>query len=61
MRLRDIFYLDESGNLFDMARINPDLKILRSQYLAIDMPPLTKVVNRKNVIFRGEEPKMLES
>lgn len=42
-----------------MARINPDLKLLRSQYLEIDMPPLTKVINRKDVIFRGEEPKVL--
>jgi len=42
-----------------MARTNPDLRVVRSDYIEIDMPPLTRVINRNDVIFRGEEPKIL--
>ena len=38
------------------ARINPDLKVQRTEYQLIDMPPFSKVSNRVGVIFYGEEP-----
>lgn len=38
------------------ARINPDLQISRSHVKAVDMPPITKVVNKTGVIFDGEVP-----
>jgi tRNA(His) 5'-end guanylyltransferase len=36
------------------ARTNPDLMIERTEYVVLDMPPLSKVKNRVGVIFRGE-------
>ena len=42
-----------------MARTNPDLTVVRTEYIEIDMPPLTRVINREAVIFRGEEPQVL--
>lgn len=36
------------------ARTNPDLMVERSEYVVLDIPPLSKVKNRVGVIFRGE-------
>lgn len=38
------------------ARRNPDLKITRADVLTLELPPLTRVANREEVILRGEEP-----
>jgi tRNA(His) 5'-end guanylyltransferase len=38
------------------ARRNPDLVIERTQFQAVEMPPLGKVINRAAVIFDGAEP-----
>ena len=38
------------------ARTNPDLMVERTQVDVINMPPITKVVNRVGVIFNGEVP-----
>jgi tRNA(His) guanylyltransferase len=38
------------------ARINPNLEVERSDVVIISMPPLTKVINKEGVIFRGEDP-----
>lgn len=40
------------------ARRNPDLMVERTDYVALDMPPFGKVLNRPEVIFFGEEPKV---
>jgi hypothetical protein len=42
------------------ARTNPELKVLRTDYVILDMPPITKVINREKVIFDGEEPQTKE-
>lgn len=44
-----------------MARTNPNLQITRSHIKAVDMPRLTKVVNKTGVIFDGEVPVIEES
>lgn len=38
------------------ARTNPELMVERSQYAVVDMPPLSKVTNRVQVIYQGSEP-----
>jgi tRNA(His) guanylyltransferase len=38
------------------ARTNPDLKIVRSEIFVMDLPILTKVINRVDVIFNGAVP-----
>ena len=38
------------------ARNNPDLKIERSTFRRLEMPPFSKVRNRVDVIFNGAEP-----
>ena len=38
------------------ARSNPHLTIWRTDYLVVDMPPITKVTNREEVIFNGALP-----
>lgn len=38
------------------ARINPDLHVQRTDIVAVDMPPFTKVINKIGVVFNGEEP-----
>jgi tRNA(His) 5'-end guanylyltransferase len=43
------------------ARSCPDLVFSRSEIRTLDMPPITKVVNVRDVIFDGEDPKVLES
>lgn len=35
---------------------NPNFKVIRSDVVKLDMPPITKVINRVEVIFDGEEP-----
>ena len=43
------------------ARTNPNLEITRSEWQILDMPPLTKVTNREEVIFQGAQPKIKET
>jgi len=38
------------------ARTNPDLVVERTDYVALDMPPLSTVKNRSEVLFDGAEP-----
>jgi len=38
------------------ARTNPDLKIWRTDYRVLDLPPIPKITNREAVIFAGAEP-----
>lgn len=38
------------------ARKNPELMVERTEVNVIDMPPITKVVNRLDVVFNGEVP-----
>jgi len=38
------------------ARADPGLVVERSDYEVVDMPPLSKVVNRAGVLFLGEDP-----
>lgn len=38
------------------ARTNPDLVVERTDYVALDMPPLSTVKNRPEVLFAGAEP-----
>lgn len=42
------------------ARFNPLLEVERSMIVQVDMPPLSKVVNRVEVIFDGAKPKTAE-
>lgn len=39
------------------ARKNPNLEIIRKEYVEIDMPPFEQVVNRADVIFKQEDPR----
>jgi tRNA(His) guanylyltransferase len=41
------------------ARMNPDLVIERSVVKKLDMPPITRVPNRVDVLFNGAEPMTL--
>ena len=38
------------------ARQNPDLEVVRAEIVELDMPPLMRVVNRNDVVFRGASP-----
>lgn len=38
------------------ARTNPDLEVERTEFRRLDMPPLGKIDNKIDVIFRGEDP-----
>lgn len=38
------------------ARVNPDLVVNRTEYVKLDMPPISKVSNQIGVVFYGEEP-----
>lgn len=40
------------------ARTNPNLAIERQKVMTVDMPPITKVVNREDVLLRGEQPQV---
>lgn len=39
-----------------MARVNPDLKVERSELRRLRMPIFTTVTNREAVVFDGAEP-----
>jgi hypothetical protein len=51
MRLRDVFYLDESGNLFDMARINPDDKGYFQYNTASDTAPFRYYLEGNEIVL----------
>ena len=38
------------------ARANPELTVERTEVKVLKMPPITKVVNVKDVVFRGADP-----
>lgn len=38
------------------ARLNPNLEVVRNDYIEIDMPPLTKISNSVEVLFDGANP-----
>jgi tRNA(His) 5'-end guanylyltransferase len=38
------------------ARTNPDLMVERTEIRVIDMPPITQVINRVEVVFEGQDP-----
>lgn len=42
------------------ARRDPDLVVERSAVVALDLPPLNRVVNRADVIFLAAEPRLAE-
>lgn len=39
---------------------NPELEVERTDYVQLNMPPLSKVVNRAEVLFYGAEPKVIK-
>lgn len=41
------------------ARVDPHLMVERTECVALDLPPLTKVGNRAGLLFRGEEPRLV--
>lgn len=38
------------------ACVNPNLQVERTDYVVVEMPPFSKVVNRVGVVFDGESP-----
>lgn len=54
------FTTDELENLPERhdARKNPDLMVERTDVKFLDMPPISKVANRIDVILFGQEPKL---
>ena len=38
------------------ARANPDLMVERTDFIKVEMPPLSKVTNKTGVLFFGEDP-----
>ena len=42
------------------ARTDPALEVARSEWVALDLPPLSKVENRVGVLFRDEEPRIAD-
>ena len=38
------------------ARNDPDLKVMRSEIRVIELPIMTKIINREEVVFDGAEP-----
>lgn len=42
------------------ARKNPELKIQRTDWAFIDLPPIAKIKNRVEVVFDGAEPELFE-
>jgi tRNA(His) 5'-end guanylyltransferase len=52
------FTFDEICNLPDKheARVNPDLVVERSVVERVELPPITKIVNRVDVFFKGADP-----
>ena len=52
------FTTDELDNLPPKheARANPDLMVERTDYVSLDMPKMSSVINRAQVLFFGAEP-----
>jgi tRNA(His) 5'-end guanylyltransferase len=52
------FTFDEICNLPDkhVARVNPDLVVERTVVERVELPPITKIVNRVDVLFKGADP-----
>lgn len=48
---------DERLRIPEKHRPEPHWTVERSEYITLDMPPFTKVTNRVEVIFSGEDPK----
>ena len=44
-----------------LARTNPDLLFERQVIETVEYPPLNKVTNRVDVLFKGAEPKGIEN
>ncbi len=44
-----------------MARANPALTVLRSEWRSLEMPPFASVENREGVIFEGREPELIST
>lgn len=42
------------------ARTNPDLRVVRQDVRALDLPPLSQVTNRVGVVFGGQGPVMTQ-
>lgn len=42
------------------ARLNPNLEIERAEIVVLEMPPLTRLMNRIGVVFDGEKPKPIQ-
>jgi tRNA(His) guanylyltransferase len=43
------------------ARLNPELEVERTDYAAIELPPLARIQNREGVVFFGEAPILKEA
>lgn len=41
------------------ARLNPDLMVNRAEFIILDLPPITKIINRQGVVFDGENPEII--
>lgn len=56
--LRDKFSLEEIEKLppKHSARLNPDLEVTRSRVVILDLPPITRIGNAIDVVFRDAEP-----
>jgi tRNA(His) 5'-end guanylyltransferase len=54
------FTTDEIESLHPMheARRNPNLQIERSVIERVELPPITKIVNKIDVLFNGKEPEL---
>ena len=52
------YTVEELGRLPEKhnARTNPDLKVARSDYAVVDLPPLTRIANQEDVVFDGAKP-----
>jgi tRNA(His) guanylyltransferase len=55
------FSWDELENLplFHEARHNPDLVYRRQKISRVELPPILKIANRNDVVFRGAEPETI--
>lgn len=42
------------------AHSDPDLVVERQRVMAVELPPLLRVANRLEVLFQGEEPRLIE-
>lgn len=57
------FHVEELEKLPEKheARKNPDLEIERTDYLVLELPPLSRIKNREGVLFFGEDPVLNQS